>query len=1210
MSSAYVRDNSTDWDDFAKFFRWVRVDGRWVYVEYAANLSPSQWKWDMLDTTVAINRERGMGTLIILDYNNPVYGAANYKSGISTTVNRNAYCRWAVEVVKRYGTDDIIYEVWNEPQNDSCWLPTANQEDYIALCQAVTTAIRAVAPEACIVVGGGAPTYEMWETWTKDLINTHLITTTGDYDGFSIHPYTRLIPEAQLSLIPQLTGLTVPVHNTEWGWSGIFGISDSEEKRAYLYPRHVMVSDRLNMDIISVFCWNEDPLWPANQNWGLVNDAGEKTPSYYTIENLVNTLRGSHFDSVATEAGGASGWDYIYKYTNSDSGVDTLVGWTATNTGQMAIPAHAKVISNYGTITFPYLTATLSVDPIYVQYQDTSLYSNATYPALIESECRIDLGIPDKAGVTVATIMPSIVSAPSGASVTTSSFIYEHDTGYDYTTYRSVFTPDKPGTYNLFFRVVENNGVATQTTDRTVTVPASAPTYTLPQDMFGMDIPLQFVDGAEDTQRMSLLSAISGSTAMGIKHARVEVPWAEVETVAYSDPSDWAWDRVDYALNEIFPAATGYPNPSPSIDFDSVLLTLGYGNPAYGMDNSMAPPDVTPPDNEQLKAYIRFCVETVKRYNVPGVIFEIWGVPTALWDSDDFWGGSPNAVQIATLIRETAMAIRTQDPTAKLAGCHGIIGWSGTDIITVEEAIRYGSATHIDYVSVGLSRKDANPETFIAQVKRLQRICPVPILCTNWGYSAHDPTTWTAVPDANTQTALMTKGLFAGVAAGLGRIYMYTAEDINADTNICGQFAPYKYNYTGHYSPLYDYLMQRYWVIQSGMRFLGRIPSDMDTYAWAFGYGPYKQVVAYHGTEQIDFSMPTTSTVLNLVTFEETTASSGTVQLTTTPVLITYPPNYNLPNIAPISREYVRVRANTAKSTDIYDIYSTNDLNTPEGIHVNKEQAEIVTVSDTDVLRTVNPNGNTHYLGFGVHNDFLYDLPDTFGNIQVVVTILDTVNGGKLGLQYDRRGSKTDTNKIYTWCQDMDYSGGDFTPDTDPNYVLTNGSNTTKTITWTLFDPAFTGHQERATDARLVFVSDASSPLCVTTITVYSPYIPQNNFFRPMDMVVNPGNTVIFNLGIPVQVGVTTTVTPTISSQPVSSLFNENNLTAEVDENDMWTVRVQPTVTGTYVININIESTDGTNTVISNYDKVLGVTTDNIEKKSSLNTDLVIRRTR
>lgn len=228
----FTTGNTQDLDMIAAAgFKFVRMDCSWSSIE----TTPGVYDWSAYDQLVSNLDQRGLRAILILDYNNPLYlsSGASADTGPADSTDIAAYCKWAAATVKHFEGNHIIWEIWNEPNNSSFWLPSPSAEQYATMALAACKAIRQADPTATII-GPAA------DRFPSDLLDSVMTMGVIDYlDGVSVHPYRgTLNPETAPYYTPTSTpndrgyhwldslisiyepaGKHIPVVCSEWGYS-------------------------------------------------------------------------------------------------------------------------------------------------------------------------------------------------------------------------------------------------------------------------------------------------------------------------------------------------------------------------------------------------------------------------------------------------------------------------------------------------------------------------------------------------------------------------------------------------------------------------------------------------------------------------------------------------------------------------------------------------------------------------------------------------------------------------------------------------------------------------------------------------------------------------------------------------------------------------------------------------------------------------------
>jgi len=301
-----------------------------------AQLEPAKgdWDWRMLDRTVALAQQHGVGLLYTLG-RSPQWASARpreegrnaaFPGGAAEPKNLEDWRNYVRTVAHRYKGQIRAYEIWNEPNLPNFYTGTPEamvvlaREAYVVLKQ-VDPALTVVSPSA---VG---PTGLPW-------LERYLELGGGKYaDVIGYHFYVRgQPPEAMLGFINQVHEIAKkyglaekPLWNTEAGWLQPYRV-DPADGPAYMARAYI-----LNWaDGVSRFYWY------AWDNGGArvrmtADDEATATPAAHAYAELQRWLIGARMQSVKQDG---DTWICQLNRKNADS----WILWNSERTTKFEVP--------------------------------------------------------------------------------------------------------------------------------------------------------------------------------------------------------------------------------------------------------------------------------------------------------------------------------------------------------------------------------------------------------------------------------------------------------------------------------------------------------------------------------------------------------------------------------------------------------------------------------------------------------------------------------------------------------------------------------------------------------------------------------------------------------------------------------------------------------------------------------------------------------
>jgi polysaccharide biosynthesis protein PslG len=336
-------------------FHFVRMDLLWNQVES----QKGHYDFSEYERLIGALSSRGIRSLCILDYNNPLYdntpSPPSTVEGIHIEEARQAFSRFAAAAAARFKGEGIVWEIWNEPDYPRFWQPKPNPDDYMSLTKGTVNAMRQADPNATIVAPaliGLEPKYqEAWDFLERCFALDLLMLV----DAISVHPYRLGPPESAIADYSRLRTLTakyaskekenIPTISSEWGYSLTWV---SQEQQAAYFVRLFLIN-LLNDLLLSIwYDWQDDgsDVKQVEDNYGIVTWNNQPKMAYFAAQTLTRELSGFHFKQRLPLASDA---DYQLLFLNGAAMKRVL--WTAGRPHVAIIPtkgSSAKITTMVG----------------------------------------------------------------------------------------------------------------------------------------------------------------------------------------------------------------------------------------------------------------------------------------------------------------------------------------------------------------------------------------------------------------------------------------------------------------------------------------------------------------------------------------------------------------------------------------------------------------------------------------------------------------------------------------------------------------------------------------------------------------------------------------------------------------------------------------------------------------------------------------------
>ncbi|WP_146605050.1 sugar-binding protein [Jiangella anatolica] len=330
-------------------FSSARDEAYWAQQER----TPGVFAWTpKVETYANAFEDNGIDFLNILAYGNPLYHAGEAPA---TQEGWDAYARYALASMERFGTDDTIYELWNEWNwRDRSGPAGATAANYFGLVRTTSQAVRAQYPDAYLVAGALAP-MDDWQAWVQEFVD---LGGLDHVDAFSTHPYVFPgEPEAYLAHLQILRSIfaaaghaDMPILITEHGWpTGTSPRAVSETVQARNLTRAQLLAIANGVERYTTYDFKDDGTDSdeLEHRFGIIrNEADERgaytpKPAYVANAILTRTIAGKPFLREETPATGVH--DVVL---DAGSGDELHAAW-ATSGAQTS----ALAFSTTGAVT-------------------------------------------------------------------------------------------------------------------------------------------------------------------------------------------------------------------------------------------------------------------------------------------------------------------------------------------------------------------------------------------------------------------------------------------------------------------------------------------------------------------------------------------------------------------------------------------------------------------------------------------------------------------------------------------------------------------------------------------------------------------------------------------------------------------------------------------------------------------------------------------
>ncbi len=337
----------------------------------------------------------------ILAYGNPLYHAGEAPA---TQEGWDAYARYALASIDRFGTDDTIYELWNEWNWRDLGGPAGGSAaNYAGLVRTTSEAVRAEHPDAYLVAGALAPMND-WQGWVQEFID---LGGLDHVDAFSTHPYVYPgDPEGFVGHIRTIDAMMtaaghgdMPILMSEHGWpTGSSPRAVTENVQARNLTRAQLLAIANGVQRYTTYDFKDDGTDSdeVEHRFGIIrNEAdprGAYTPKPAYVANAVLTRTIADKPFLREEAPATGVHDVVL---DAGAGRELHAAWAAAGAGASALAFTATgdvtVTDLYGIehVLTPGNDGAVHVavgpEPVYVSGAITDVEVSTTYALSAEA---------------------------------------------------------------------------------------------------------------------------------------------------------------------------------------------------------------------------------------------------------------------------------------------------------------------------------------------------------------------------------------------------------------------------------------------------------------------------------------------------------------------------------------------------------------------------------------------------------------------------------------------------------------------------------------------------------------------------------------------------------------------------------------------------------------------------------------------------------
>ncbi len=285
----------------------IRDEGSWSSVEQVKGQYSIP---DHVEQYVRAAAAKGLEVMMILDYANRLYDNGDRPRSPEAI---EGFCRYAEFMVRHFGKDIRLYEVWNE-WDIGIGLPReynkgGSPKDYFNLLKAVYPRIKAADPDATVIAGGctsGGVNKGWFEGIVKlgaleycDAVSIHSYNYSDKFPERSPETCSKWMARVQDMLRENNNGKDVPFYVTEMGWPNQTDKRGTEPQLSASYLARLYLLARTSPSFRGLWWYDfQDDGWNPEHNennFGIVRPDLTPKPHYHVMADISDLIANGQY---------------------------------------------------------------------------------------------------------------------------------------------------------------------------------------------------------------------------------------------------------------------------------------------------------------------------------------------------------------------------------------------------------------------------------------------------------------------------------------------------------------------------------------------------------------------------------------------------------------------------------------------------------------------------------------------------------------------------------------------------------------------------------------------------------------------------------------------------------------------------------------------------------------------------------------------------